>query len=45
LSFAETVDLTASWYRDFIADPSQASQITARQIGHYREAVRTHGTR
>ena len=45
LSFAQTVSLTASWYRDFTADPSSASQITMRQIERYREAARTHGAR
>jgi len=43
LSFGETVDLTASWYRDFAADPAEAAQITLRQIEHYRALVRTHG--
>jgi CDP-glucose 4,6-dehydratase len=42
LSFAETVELTANWYRDFAADPEKAGQITARQIEQYREAVRNH---
>lgn len=45
LSFADTVRLTADWYREFSADPSAASRITARQIEHYREAVRAHGAR
>jgi CDP-glucose 4,6-dehydratase len=42
LSFADTVELTASWYRDFAAGPAKAAQITARQIEQYREAVRSH---
>jgi CDP-glucose 4,6-dehydratase len=42
LSFADTVELTASWYRDFAATPGQAAQATAAQIAQYREAVRTH---
>jgi CDP-glucose 4,6-dehydratase len=42
LSFADTVELTASWYRDFAATPGQAAQATAAQIAKYREAVRTH---
>jgi CDP-glucose 4,6-dehydratase len=42
LSFVETVDLTASWYRDFTTNPREASQITVRQIEHYRDAVRKH---
>jgi CDP-glucose 4,6-dehydratase len=45
LSFADTVDLTASWYRDFTAGPEGAAQITASQIEHYREAVRNHVSR
>ena len=42
LSFAETVELTASWYRDFSANPADAAQITTRQIEHYRNALRQH---
>ena len=42
LSFAETVELTASWYRDFSANPADAGQITSRQIEHYRNALRQH---
>lgn len=45
LSFSETVDLTASWYCDFTDNPSEVSQITARQIEYYREALRKHGAR
>jgi len=45
LSFADTVELTANWYRDFAASPGQAAQITARQIEHYREALRNHVSR
>jgi CDP-glucose 4,6-dehydratase len=45
LSFEESVDLTASWYRDFVANPAIASQITVRQIEHYRDSVRRHGGR
>ncbi|HLG83145.1 MAG TPA: CDP-glucose 4,6-dehydratase [Bradyrhizobium sp.] len=45
LSFTETVDLTAGWYRDFAANPADAAQITLRQIEHYRDAVRSHGAR
>jgi CDP-glucose 4,6-dehydratase len=45
LSFADTVELTASWYRDFTANPARAAQITAAQIEHYREAVRKHVSR
>jgi CDP-glucose 4,6-dehydratase len=42
LSFADTVDLTASWYRDFTANSREAAQITVSQIEQYRECVRTH---
>jgi CDP-glucose 4,6-dehydratase len=42
LSFADTVELTAAWYRDFAAWPDQAAQITASQIGQYRQAVTSH---
>jgi CDP-glucose 4,6-dehydratase len=45
LSFADTVELTANWYRDYAASPEEASQITALQIEHYREAVRNHVSR
>jgi|SRR5581483_1271466 len=45
LSFTQTVDLTAGWYRDFAANPADAAQITLRQIEHYRDAVRSHGAR
>ena len=45
LSFADTVELTANWYRDFAASPEKAAQITASQIEHYREAVRNHVSR
>ena len=42
LSFADTVELTANWYRDFAIDPEKAGQITARQIEQYRETLRSH---
>ena len=42
LSFADTVKLTAGWYREFVANPERASQITTTQIEHYREAVSNH---
>ena len=45
LSFAGTVELTASWYREFAAHPETAAQITARQIAQYREAIRNHVVR
>jgi CDP-glucose 4,6-dehydratase len=40
LSFRDTVELTASWYRDYTSSPEKARQITARQIEQYREALR-----
>ncbi|OPY97877.1 CDP-glucose 4,6-dehydratase [Bradyrhizobium sacchari] len=45
LSFEDTIDLTASWYRDFTANPSDGMQITVRQIEHYRNALRSHAGR
>jgi CDP-glucose 4,6-dehydratase len=42
LSFTDTVDLTASWYRDFAANSHEAAQISLRQIERYRELVRNH---
>jgi CDP-glucose 4,6-dehydratase len=45
LSFTDTIELTAGWYRDFAANPADAAQITVRQIEQYREAVRKHGAR
>lgn len=45
LSFTDTIELTAGWYRDFAANPADAAQITVRQIEKYREAVRKHGAR
>lgn len=45
LSFADTIELTAGWYRDFAANAADAAQITVRQIEQYREVVRKHGSR
>jgi CDP-glucose 4,6-dehydratase len=45
LSFAETVELTAGWYRDFAADPRNAARITIRQIEHYCSGLRIHAGR
>jgi CDP-glucose 4,6-dehydratase len=45
VSFPDTVELTAGWYRDFAASPEKAAQITALQIEQYREAVRNHVSR
>jgi CDP-glucose 4,6-dehydratase len=42
LAFAESVELTARWYRDFAANPNAAPQINARQVEHYRDALRKH---
>jgi CDP-glucose 4,6-dehydratase len=42
LSFADTVEVTASWFRDFTSTPEKASQITLSQIENYREAVGHH---
>src|SRR5579872_1964262 len=42
LAFAESVELTAGWYRDFAGNPSAAAQITAGQVEHYRNALRNH---
>lgn len=45
LSFEDTIDLTASWYRDFAANPSKGTQITVRQIEYYCNALRSHAGR
>jgi CDP-glucose 4,6-dehydratase len=45
LSFADTIELTAGWYRDFVANPAEAAQITLRQVEHYRNATRNHAHR
>jgi CDP-glucose 4,6-dehydratase len=45
LSFADTVELTANWYRDYAASPERALEITVSQIEHYREALRHHVSR
>jgi CDP-glucose 4,6-dehydratase len=45
LSFADTVKLTANWYRDFATSPEKAAQITVSQIEQYREAVRSLASR
>ncbi len=42
LSFADTIELTANWYREFTANPANAAQITVRQIEGYRNARRNH---
>ena len=45
LSFADSIELTAGWYRDFAANPAEAAHITVRQIEHYRNALRNHAGR
>lgn len=45
LSFEDTVELTAGWYRDFTAHPADAAQITVQQIENYRNALRNHAGR
>jgi CDP-glucose 4,6-dehydratase len=45
LSFVDTIDLTAAWYRDFAENAANAAQVTVQQIEHYRKAVKTHGAR
>lgn len=45
LTFADTVELTAGWYRDFTSNLAEATQITVHQIEHYRNALRNHAGR
>jgi CDP-glucose 4,6-dehydratase len=40
LTFDQTVQLTAGWYRGFIAKPAQAKQLMIDQIDSYRESIR-----
>ena len=42
LTFDQTVQLTAEWYRDFGAQPTQAKQLIVRQIDEYRERICFH---
>jgi CDP-glucose 4,6-dehydratase len=44
LAFEDTVRLTATWYRDFVAAPDQARQLTIGQIERYRADIRAHAT-
>ncbi|KAA0678250.1 CDP-glucose 4,6-dehydratase [Roseomonas genomospecies 6] len=37
IDFKTTLELTAGWYRDYLADPSIASQLVNRQIAQYRQ--------
>lgn len=37
--FAETVEHTAAWYRDFHSDPSSARHLTESQIANYRQSL------
>lgn len=39
LTFDQTVQLTADWYRGFKAQPAQAAQLTIQQIHRYRESI------
>jgi CDP-glucose 4,6-dehydratase len=39
LDFTAAVELTATWYRDFIADPRSARASTMRQIEDYRKQL------
>ena len=39
LAFAQTVQLTAEWYRSFSAQPAHAKQLTMQQIDRYRESI------
>jgi CDP-glucose 4,6-dehydratase len=36
LDFADTIGLTADWYRAYLADPSRARALVEQQIGAYR---------
>jgi len=42
LSFEQTVQLTADWYRGFSAEPALAKQMTVQQIDQYRESIAAH---
>jgi CDP-glucose 4,6-dehydratase len=42
LTFDQTVQLTADWYRGFSTQPAQARQITIQQIDQYRESIAAH---
>jgi CDP-glucose 4,6-dehydratase len=39
LDFADSVTLTAEWYREFYARPSSAAELTAAQINRYRQQI------
>ena len=39
LDFADTVTLTAEWYREFYARPSSALELTTAQINRYRQQL------
>jgi CDP-glucose 4,6-dehydratase len=39
VDFAQSVTLTADWYREFAARPSCAAELTAEQIDHYRRQI------
>ena len=40
LSFDQTVQVTADWYRGFSAQPGRAEQLTFQQIDRYRESIK-----
>jgi CDP-glucose 4,6-dehydratase len=39
LTFDQTVQLTADWYREFFSEPAQAEKLTVNQIQSYRESI------
>ena len=42
VTFDQTVQLTAEWYRDFSIRPERAEKLTVDQIQHYRESIDAH---
>jgi len=42
LTFDQTVQLTADWYRGFSTEPAQAKKLTVNQIQLYRERIDAH---
>lgn len=41
MNFGETVRMTADWYRDYVANPSDAREVTLAQIDNYRARLRS----
>jgi CDP-glucose 4,6-dehydratase len=39
LSFDDTIGWTARWYRDYVAAPGSARQLTEDQISEYQELI------